>query len=250
MSRHYNLEGTQPETLGRKSQYPSVTTVLPSPDLKDWAAGMSCDYIRNNIDANMSIEQILGLIETARKEWRTISDEAMNIGTEVHALAEDDAKGIPVDLTGRREEVANGFKAYLDWKGQYIKRFIAVEVVVYSDEYRYAGTADVVAELNDGRIALIDYKTSKGFFSGYDLQLCAYKFAYEEMNPEKEGIDTVICLRLDKVTGLPQHKEYKDIDRLTQCWLHMIQAWWLEKKRRLKVEGPVGYDAKIIRSDA
>lgn len=50
---------------------------------------------------------------------------------------------------------------------------ISTEEFTFSDEHKYAGTADLVVKI-DGEVWLIDIKTSNSLHKSYDLQLAAY----------------------------------------------------------------------------
>jgi hypothetical protein len=54
------------------------------------------------------------------------------------------------------------------------------EIVVWGDGY--AGTIDFVARIN-GELYIIDFKTGQSIWPSYELQLSAYKHAYEMENP-------------------------------------------------------------------
>ena len=56
---------------------------------------------------------------------------------------------------------------------------ISTEDFVWSDEYKYAGTADLVVKL-DGQVWLLDLKTSNSLHKSYDLQLASYAKALKE----------------------------------------------------------------------
>ena len=56
---------------------------------------------------------------------------------------------------------------------------IATEQHIFSDEHKYAGTIDLVVRL-DGKVWLLDIKTSNSLHTSYDLQLAAYAKAWNE----------------------------------------------------------------------
>ena len=67
---------------------------------------------------------------------------------------------------------------------------ISTEDFVWSDEYKYAGTADLVVKM-DGEVWLLDLKTSNSLHKSYDLQLAAYAKALKEtkgIEIERTGI--------------------------------------------------------------
>jgi hypothetical protein len=60
---------------------------------------------------------------------------------------------------------------------------IASEYHLFSDQYEYAGTADLVVKLND-KLWLLDIKTSNSIHTSYSLQLAAYATAWNETHDE------------------------------------------------------------------
>ena len=72
---------------------PSVTTilkVLDKPALPPWAANCVKDYVVEKMRTRPSIGRIelYDLLEEARKNYRTVSSTAMDVGTRVHELIE------------------------------------------------------------------------------------------------------------------------------------------------------------------
>ena len=67
---------------------------------------------------------------------------------------------------------------------------ISAEDFVWSDEHKYAGTADLVVKMH-GQIWLLDIKTSNSVHKSFDLQLSAYAKGLEEakgIKIERTGI--------------------------------------------------------------
>jgi hypothetical protein len=98
--------------------------------------------------------------------------------------------------------------AFYDWFNTFNPSHFLVEFTVASLRHKYAGTLDLVCNLNGKRV-LIDFKTNKGgiYFSN-KLQVMAYKEAFEETTDEH--IDECWVLRLGTT-----HKcgyEFKQVD--------------------------------------
>jgi hypothetical protein len=55
------------------------------------------------------------------------------------------------------------------------------EIVVWNDQYNYAGTIDFVCTI-DGEDWIIDFKTGQGTYPEHALQISAYKHAYDLPN--------------------------------------------------------------------
>jgi hypothetical protein len=69
---------------------------------------------------------------------------------------------------------------------------------LYSREHDYAGTLDVVGEV-DGKLAVVYWKKSKAIYDEMPLQAAAYAQAWAEMHDERVPDRWVV--RLDKETG-------------------------------------------------
>jgi hypothetical protein len=140
----------------------------------------------------------------------TSRDAAAVRGTEVHGLAERIVKGERVDVP---DELAGHVDAALSFVDQWRPAPVLVESVVASRTHKYAGTLDLVADLPDGRRALLDYKTAaSGVWPETALQLNAYAHAEIYLDDEgKEqdfttvGIDCAyaVWLRADGYDVLP-----------------------------------------------
>jgi len=230
-------------------ELPSVTTItgdlIPKGDaLIQWAANCAADFARESGD-----------FENARFAWKTVKKEAAGIGTQAHDMIEwfikDKGRSANVQKSDVAE-VSNAFSAFMRWNEANIDIWLESEKPVFDLDNLYAGTLDAVAKLKTGKIAVIDFKTSKGFYSGFDLQVAAYGKAREKLKGrykigKRDGnfyeveyeaipkIDEYIILRIDKETGQPESKNYtKGIDRAYGAFLKGLDFWYELKNRRLK----------------
>lgn len=169
---------TTPEGL----KYPSITTVLGAKD-KPWLADWRSS---------------LGPVKADREMKR-----AADRGTAVHLMLERHIQNDPNPTAGQKLEHITEFNS-LKMHIKKINNIIAQEVALYSDTMKVAGRVDCIAEF-DGRLAIIDFKTSNRDKSGsmitdYYKQATFYALAVEEMY----GIqieDIVIIMSVEK--GLP-----------------------------------------------
>jgi hypothetical protein len=167
--KDYKLDELTTETIDGKrfyvtpkGKYPSITTVLSilSRDaIAKWRA------------------------RVGEAEANKISTKASRRGTSVHAMCEDyinnelDIKKYqPVD-----RETFNSLKPVLD---EHLDNVYAQEVPLWSEYLGVAGRVDCIAEW-DGKIAVIDFKTSKKpkkkeYISNYFQQCAAYAVMWEE----------------------------------------------------------------------
>lgn len=237
-------------------EYPSVTTIIglldKSSALMPWAVNNALQYVKDNLTKDSDIDELL---IKAKKEYRNVSKEAMDIGSEIHNLIEQYIKN-GRDAVGKlRPEVENGFIAFLEWEKDNIKEWIESEMPIVDKTAGYAGTLDAIAKMKNGRIMCIDFKSSKGFYEGYDMQITAYKYARQQMHGvykikghtgnfdltyKKIIIDGCGVLRLDKLTGFPEWKDYSKIEyKAYQSFLCLTEYYYWSKKRKLKNNGRV-----------
>ena len=218
MKKRYEVDGVE---------YPSVTQIINQLDksegLLPWASRCAVDYICNNL-ANLSGE----ILDQAVLAYKTVNGEAKDIGTAVHDLIEKNV--VPVVDEVQYDEIYTAFCAYQSWRDEHIDEFLMTEQFFYDKYCCFAGTLDAVVRMKDGRILVIDYKTSNGFYDGYDLQLAAYRYLYE--NTTGGRIDGQAILRLDKKTGKPEFKEYKEYK--IDAFIKLLDFFYAYKKRRFK----------------
>jgi len=137
-----------------------------------------------------SVTSVLGLLGKAEiMAWRKavgeeeanrISSRAARRGTAIHSLCEDYLLNKEVNPTPFDLEVFNSIKPHLNR----INNVHCLETQLYSDHLQVAGTVDCIAEF-DGRLSIIDFKTSKRVKSrddihGYFMQTSAYAVMFEE----------------------------------------------------------------------
>jgi len=114
------------------------------------------------------------------EEANRISSRAARRGTAIHSLCEDYLLNKEVNPTPFDLEVFNSIKPHLNR----INNVHCLETQLYSDHLQVAGTVDCIAEF-DGRLSIIDFKTSKRVKSrddihGYFMQTSAYAVMFEE----------------------------------------------------------------------
>jgi hypothetical protein len=71
-------------------------------------------------------------------------------------------------------------KIFADWAIKNVKRFIASEAHCYSERLWVGGITDCIAELNDGKLAIIDFKSSKEAYLSQFIQIAGYDIEVSE----------------------------------------------------------------------
>ena len=154
---------------------PGVTTIMSTampPFLAKYAAECAADVVMDDPAWFMGLhssEKYRRMVEA----YNVRSREAAARGTRIHELAVPLITGVdvdtPVELVGPMEALADT----MDRLGMVP---VLRELPVFNVEHRYAGTFDLLAEI-DGVTWLLDFKSGKGPYDSWALQLAAYNHA-------------------------------------------------------------------------
>ena len=187
---------------------PSVTRVIDAvfpKYLTEWAASCGADYWKENYQKGWDIAgdsiQDNDMYNGILNAHKQISKKAQNIGIEVHKWIElfitvkilSNGKGETIaDYT---DEVKVPMQNFHKWVESRDIEWIACEKKVYSRNWEYAGTIDALAKIN-GKLCVIDFKTSAKIYKEYYLQVAAYCNAIGEMMGELPKLGVIV--RVDK----------------------------------------------------
>jgi hypothetical protein len=123
------------------------------------------------------------------QDYRKVRDRAAEIGTVTHFLIESYFHGWEPDLSEyspadiERAQVA--FQNFLSfWKEQELT-VLEPEVQLVSEKHLFGGTIDAPSIDKEGRIVLLDWKTSSGIYLSQKLQLAAYERLWNENRPDQ-----------------------------------------------------------------
>lgn len=186
----------------------SVTGIIGMYDksqaLVSWATDLARDHLLDLIEGGEVICEDMIYKACGLHEEKKVA--AANIGTEVHDWVENYIKCIlkklPAPEMPASKEAQIGVNAFLDWVAANKVKFISSERAVYSKKHDFVGKMDIEAKVN-GKLCLLDLKTSNALYNTYGIQTAAYVKADEE---ESERVyEGRWLLRLSKET----EKEYK-----------------------------------------
>jgi hypothetical protein len=89
-------------------------------------------------------------------------------------------------------------------------------------------TPDCLAKLN-GKLILLDWKTSKGVYMDMLLQLAAYKAVWEECHPESR-IEGMNLLRIGKTTASFHHHYWVPLPEAWEAFRHCLKLHQISKR--------------------
>jgi hypothetical protein len=234
--RFYHVEGDE-------APYVSVTHALgciAKPALINWAANQERTLVMEAAaDLYLDLAQakpmgrpsyvatLQSRIGKQKAHQREVS-KASEIGSQVHGLIEWNLRRSLGQQAGPEPRVVDkaqwGFMAFQDWAASVNLKPIFIEQQVYSRTYKYAGTMDLLAEVN-GTVALVDFKTGKSIYGEAYLQNIAYQQALIEMGHVAPTAGYIV--RLPKVETDPAF-EAALVPPLAELWptfLAVLQVW-------------------------
>ena len=190
------------------NNYPSITTILSQQEnlgLKAWKE------------------------KVGEQEAKRISQESARIGTSVHQMAEFYLSNYIIKLKDEDKKIVDTFNRLRFLLGN-INNIVGLEIPLFSDLLRIAGTTDCIADYN-GQLSIIDFKTSRKpkreeWIDDYYMQTFAYKLMFEEMTgiEIQQIVILVACVETFDVQVF--RKPAKDADE------------WLEKLVKIMKDNP------------
>jgi len=259
--RFYEIDGLS---------YPSVTTilsVLAKPALVNWAAKVEREMV-SEVSADLyldcaetptmtrngwltTLQSRLGKQKAAQKELA----KAQEIGSQVHAMIEWNLKTQLCYKAGPSPVISDkaqwALMAWEDWRKKVDLKPIFVEQTVWSSEWGYAGTLDLLAEV-DGKVSVVDWKTGKRVYPEAFLQNAAYRHAIREMK-HADPVQGVV-VRLPKVETDPEFQTLTvpdDEDYLFGKFMQAFGLWqWQQKNDDEYWEKRNAADAKRPESES
>lgn len=162
--------------------YPSVTKIIkatsPTPQ------GLMAWYAKHGFD-----------------EANKLRDEAAERGTLMHTIFERYMAGQTIDMGSLSEFHAKALMSFDQWFRDYEVQPLAVEVLLHSDTFGFAGTADLVCKIKNDEYALVDFKSGSSIYEDYAVQLEFYRQAWNE------------------------HADMNDIPRITAVYNWLPKDW-------------------------
>ena len=171
-----------------------------------------------------------------------IANKAAGEGTQVHQAVDAFLNGEEItwiDEYGNAKynlDVWRMILKFADFWNTHKPELIATEYHLFSDEHKYAGTADLVVRMFDN-IWLLDLKTSNSLHTSYDLQLAAYATAWNETHDEKVTHTGILWVKAntrsegkgDKIQGKGWELKFvNDIEKNFKMFKNIYEIYTLE----------------------
>jgi hypothetical protein len=231
---------------------PSVTTVLRSLGkefLIDWAAreerklvveaasdlyeDLPIGHQMSRLAFHMSLERRL----PGSRAHQTRLAAAASLGTSLHKVAEWTLAQEIGKATGGRPplspEFEKSFARFEAWRKAVDLKAVHVEFPVWSREWGYAGTQDLLGHLtHQGNriLAVGDWKSGAAIYVEAELQVAAYVNAIEEMGHSTPGETWGLVVRFSKDPNADPPFETKlltpdDVQARLKIFLNLLQVY-------------------------
>lgn len=165
---------------------PSVTTItgmLPKGEgLLKWAANEAVKCIGEHWkpETPYSPTFISDILELGKGAFRRKTGAAATRGTVAHNWYEQFIKTGMEPPMPEDAQIRNSIQMFKDWLAANDVKWVASEVIVASEKFKFAGKLDAIAVIN-GRMCLVDFKTGSGVYMEHFVQTSGYVIALEEM---------------------------------------------------------------------
>ena len=143
------------------------------------------------------VDEIQKIVDALRYRVKTIKEEAMHIGTNMHTLAEDYITGKEV-IAPNSEPLKTMFAKFKKFWDSKKMKVIATETTYYSKELDVCGTLDCLVKYK-GKVGILDFKTSKDFYPDMPIQIHTYKKLVEDSSNLKVEFLAVINIPKEPV---------------------------------------------------
>jgi hypothetical protein len=161
-------------------------------------------------------------------DYRKVRDQAADIGTIAHFLIECFLHGHEADLSEfspadieRAQTAFRNFKVWWDHEGLTV---LEPEVQLVSETHMFGGTIDAPSRDKDGKIVLLDWKTSKGIWPAHKFQLAAYEQLWNENRPDMK-VQRRGIVRIGKDSA----------DDFEVAWMFSAEPEWVVFQKRLEL---------------
>lgn len=215
----------------------SVTGIIAKPALVGWAAGLSANFLKDNLK---DIKDLPRLADEAKRQHIMEANKGKATGSVGHSLVEKLLKGEPVTMPTQPEPLkaaTSVTQAFTKWSQDFMPEVVAIEQACYSLQHDYAGKFDLLCNIGD-KLILVDFKTNnvsryapEGIYPDMFCQLGAYmQLIKEQMGVE---VDDAMIVNLPKAGSQYKVKSLSEIGvRPTEASLYFLNALGLYKLNR------------------
>jgi hypothetical protein len=198
--KYIDEDGQHLHTLDGKPLFgtSSITGVLNKPGLVWWSSGKALELLgwtptkddkakrgiasiaKLGLIKKMKADEYLKLLDKCYRNHKDSLDKSADKGIDLHSDLENYIKWKMLNTKEESPKFSERILPFMFWSDKNVKRFLWSEAYCYSERLWTGGICDAGALLNDGTIALIDFKSSREAYLAHFLQCAGYAIALEE----------------------------------------------------------------------
>ena len=216
----------------------TILSVLDKPALIPWAVKQGVEYVRKETEGKpvISGEELGEILDNAKTKWREVRDLTAKIGTAVHHIAEAYAKHLngkiteevynalfqeelgSVEQEADKNKILGGATAFSKWLEELDVKILDTEVLVANKDLKHATMIDAIIQ-EEGKIGIIDYKTSNGVYLDHALQIASGNLAYEKTTGKTVDFHYVVQFVKDTGEFHIYRFDKEQIEELTKIFI-------------------------------
>lgn len=203
-------------------EQPRNVTDKPRPDYRtaDGKRVPSVTTILDRVMAKPALITWANRIGLQGKDLDSERDRTADAGSIAHELIAAHLEGRAPDLVyydpGAYEAGQFGYLNAREWLSANTVEPLLIETPLVSEQYRYGGTVDLYARVN-GRLEVIDWKTSSGIYPDNFYQLAGYRAMLIENGHPVNGV-RVVSIGRELSDRFPQTKVESEPETLDRAW--------------------------------
>jgi hypothetical protein len=216
----------------------TICSIKQKDFLAPWASKENWKYLTENWDNSRlyTDEEKEALLLAGKNAWTNKSKKAKDSGTLAHEYISAYILGKKLTMPDDPEAL-NAIKAFMTWETENKPKWIASEKIVASLKNKVAGTLDTLCEIN-GKLTLLDLKTSGQMSDDHILQQAGYLICLEEMGLKVEETRILRIPKDGTDAELSPNINGEIMKFAKETFLHLRQAhrWNLFVKNQLSDE--------------
>lgn len=144
-------------------------------DIQVWMLQHQSLFDEGIVDA--SIDAWLALCDKAYRAHSVRLADTAQAGIDLHYELERFCKN---EMNGVKDTYDTKIAPFVSWSIENVDKFLWSEAYCYSEKYMTGGISDVGVQLKDGRIGVMDFKSSKSAYPSYFFQDAGYDILISE----------------------------------------------------------------------
>lgn len=126
---------------------------------------------------NRDVSAYLAMLDKAYRAHSVRLADTAQAGIDLHFELERFVKN---EMNGVKDTYDTKIAPFVTWAIENVDKFLWSEGYCYSEKHMVGGISDVGAQLKDGRIGVMDFKSSKSAYSSYFFQDAGYDICISE----------------------------------------------------------------------